>query len=129
MRIFVRLDLIKDVYYQIPVESDISKTANTTLFGLFKFTRIPCTAESFQRLTDKVLRGLSFMLAYVDDVLTASKSTDQHLKLLQLFEHLQYLGLKINVNKCIFGVKKLSFLGHEIDKTEIFPLPEKIATI
>lgn len=51
----------------------------------------------------------------------------EHLKL--VFECLQHFGLKINVNKCIFGVKKLSFLWGESDETGISPLHEKIASI
>ena len=46
-----------------------------------------------------------------------------------IFECLQHIGLKINVDKCKFATNKLSFLGHEIDETEISPLPKKISAI
>lgn len=62
-KIFTRLDLTKG-YYQIPVEdSDVPNTVITTTSGLFEFTQIPFglrrASQSFQRLTDEVLKGLS----------------------------------------------------------------------
>ena len=68
---------------------DIQKTAITTPFGLFEFLRMPFglqnAAQTFQRFIDEVLRGLHFSYAYIDDVLVASTSTE---------EHIQHLGTK-----------------------------------
>ena len=58
------------------------KTAITTPFGLFEFTRMPfglCNAtQTFQRFVDVVLRGLPFDFAYIDDVLIASRDIKEH---------------------------------------------------
>ena len=58
------------------------KTYRKQSSGLFEFLRMPFgyknSAQTFQCFIDEVLRGLLFSYAYIDDVLVASMSTEEH---------------------------------------------------
>jgi hypothetical protein len=68
--------------------------------------------------------------AYVDDIVVKSKHTNQLVADLRLaFEKLRENNIKLNPEKCVFGVPRGMLLGFIISKRGIEANPEKIAAI
>ena len=68
--------------------------------------------------------------AYVDDIMVKSKWTDQLIDDLELtFTKLRTNDIKLNLEKCVFGVPKGLLLGFIVSKRGIKANPEKISAI
>ena len=68
--------------------------------------------------------------AYVDDIVVKSKLTDQVLAdLEQTFVKLHANGIKLNPEKCVFGVPRGMLLGFIVSKRGMKANPEKISSI
>jgi hypothetical protein len=71
-----------------------------------------------------------FLNVFVNDVNIHSRTWSEHLCHIRLvLQKLTKVNLKLNLSKCCFGSKSITFLGHIVDYVESQPNPKKIATI
>ncbi|GFU32587.1 retrovirus-related Pol polyprotein from transposon opus [Trichonephila clavipes] len=120
-------------WFLIP-RKDKEKTAITTPFGLSEFNTMSFGLRNapltFQRFISEVLYGLDFVIPYLDDVLVASSSEEEHSEHLKIvFERFQQYGLRINISKSVMGADQVEYLGFMITAEDSSPLPEIIEAI
>ncbi|CAH8615236.1 unnamed protein product [Dicrocoelium dendriticum] len=101
---------------------------------MFEFMRmlfdLNNVGNSFQRFIDQDFRGLDFVCAYLDDMLIASSSREEHGRYVRtLFDSLSQHVVAINAEKCSLGVDSVNFHCHGIFSAGVVPLQDKIQAI
>jgi hypothetical protein len=85
---------------------------------------------SFQRLMETVLRNINNVLVDIDDVLLHTATHEEHLQVLEkVFERLHQNHLKVNLDKCFFSNKEVSYLGFTLTPEGIKPGKSKLKAI
>ena len=135
-KVFSTLDL-HSRYWQLPVApADQEKTAFCPDPGmdLYQFFHMPFGLSdapgSFQRLMDSILRGLPFVLTYIDDILIHSATEELHKEhLQQVLARLQDAGLTLRSKKCHIGVLQVYYLGNVFSEAGMQPESGKIQAV
>ena len=124
-------------YNQIRMHpSDEDKTAFMGIKVNFCYKVMPFglknAGATYQRMMDKILQPMlgRNVEAYVDDMVVTSAGNETHaLDLQELFDTIKKYQLKLNPEKCVFGVKAGKFLGFMLTERGIEANPDKCQAI
>ena len=133
-KVFSTTDLRSGYHHIALGKSSRAKTAFVMPFGKYEFLMVPFGLAQapayFQLLMNKVLKGLKFVMMYLDDIIIFSQDELQHLEHLEIvFSHLREAGLKMKRSKCDFFKSEIHYLGHLISPEGISLLPNKLDSI
>lgn len=123
-KIWSLIDLSSGFWNQVLDKSSRAYTA----FGLpglghWEYTRSAqglCNSSSaFQRLLDYIVRGLTGVQVYIDDVILSSQTHAEHLAALQqVFTRFRKYNLKCRLSKLQLGVAEVNYLGYNISQSK-----------
>ena len=133
---FTQMDLASGFHQITIAEKDRPKTAFRDADGqLHEFNRaglgLTVLPAAFTRIVKKALAlPLPGLDSWLDDILLASYSWEQHLAALrEAFTRLLNAKLSVNFAKCRFAASSQEFLGMVIDCTGIRPAPSKLEAV
>ena len=124
-------------YNQIKMApEDMDKTTFITPWGKFCYKVIPFglknAGATYQRAMVTLFHDMIHkeIEVYVDDMISKSQIEEEHLiHLLKLFERLGKFRLRLNPNKCTFGVRSGKLLGFIVREKGIEVDPSKMKVI
>lgn len=132
--VFSKLDL-SNGYHQL-VLSDSSRyiTTFSTHVGLRRYKRllfgVNAASEIFQKIISDLISGIQGARNLSDDIIIHGKTQADHDRaLMQTLEKLRSSGAKLNKDKCVFSVNKITFFGHVFSSLGVSADPEKIKDI
>ena len=133
-KVFSKIDL-SQAYQQVSLEvKSCQYTVINMHKGLFRYTRLPFGVSSaagvFHRVMVSLLQGLTGVIVYIDDILMASSTEEEHLKkLYDVLAQLEKGGLRAHKSKCHFLVLSVSLHGHRVDSDGLNPLSDKVEAV
>lgn len=123
-------------FHQLDMEPEhVERTAFATFCGFYEFLRMPfgvCGGpSSFQKMMEQLRQELSAsFFVYIDDVILASLDEKEHIYDIENFLIvLINKGLKLKMEKCMFGKAEIRYLGFLIGQSGVRPDPKNIAVV
>jgi hypothetical protein len=135
-RFYTKLDVVAAFNTLRVREGDEWLTAFNTRYGLYESLVMPFglsnAPSTFQAFINKILNPYLdvFCTAYIDDILIYSNTLKEHKEhVKKVHELLHANGLHLDVKKCEFAVREVTYLGLIIGEDGVRMDPAKIACI
>lgn len=128
---FSSLDM-RDAFWQIPIAPEHRPyTTFSTPTRRVRYKVMPMglvnSSHCFSRLMSIVLRGLPWVLCYIDDVAIYANTFEELIERTEIvFDRLYKAGLKLNGAKTHVGMREAEVLGYVIDEHGMRMHPSKI---
>ena len=133
-KVFSTLDASSG-FWAIPLAKESQLlTTFITPYGRFCFERLPfgitSAPEVFQRTVQDLLKNLSGVAVYMDDIIVHGKTVTEHNQRLErVLRVIHDSGLKLNPSKCRLRKETVEFLGHRVTAGGVTPSPTKVQAI
>ena len=138
-KFFATLDL-GSAFWQVPLrKKDREKTGFACELGLYQWKKMPfglCNATAtFHRLMAQALTGVTkkygnLLMCYVDDVVIATPTLEDHIdRLDEVFGCMKRAGLKCKPSKCEILRDSIKYLGRMVDRHGVRPDPEAVEAV
>ena len=126
-------------FYQLPLlPEDYEKTAfvvptptgqKTYMFTVASLGLQGCPS-TYQQFMEEVLEGINDVTAYLDDVIYASNTWEEHLQTLdEAFARLAKNKVYLHPLKCEWGVTEIEYLGMKVSHNRISIADDKLAAL
>lgn len=125
-KIFSTVDA-KQGFWQQKLHPDCTHLCTfNTPFGRYKFLRLPygitSASEVFHKKMYEQFDDIQGVCLFIDDLLIYGKTQEEHDQILKkVLDRCREINLKLNKNKCKFGLKEITYLGHKITGEGIYP--------
>ena len=131
---FTKLDANRG-YWQIPLdeESQLLSTFNTP-FGRFCYQvtlfGIKSTQDVFQKQMNQHFSDMEGVETDIDDIIVHADTKMKHdCRLNSVLDRCKKINLTLNKEKCVFRVKKVTYITHKLIQEEIKPDNENVRAI
>ena len=133
-KVFSTLDATSGFYKIKLAEESTWLTTFNTLFGRFKFEKLPfglvSAPEVFQRVVSDILEAIEKCEVIVEDLLVRGKNTEDHDHALkQVLKRAAENDLRFNEQKCKFLRREVEYVGHVFGTDGLRPSSDRIQAI
>ena len=126
-------------FYQLPLlPEDYEKTAfvvptktgqKTYMFTVASLGLQGCPS-TYQQFMEEVLEGINDVTAYLDDIIYASNTWEEHLQTVdEAFARLAKNKVYLHPLKCEWGVTEIEYLGMKVSQNRISIADDKLAAL
>jgi hypothetical protein len=129
-KVFSKLDIIKAFHQMGLDEASRYLTTIRTHIGLFRYKRlhmgISCASEIFTEAIRVILKDCPCQLNMTDDILVHGVGYEDHWRnLVKVLKTLEEHGITLNLEKCQFFKKDLTFYGLNVSENGVAPTEDR----